>query len=194
MVQPLPGLGLCRAVDLRVSFCLPVSLSVPPHLGLFLSRLRAFSYSASRLCFNDFLSYLSTSLCLWRSIFCPGILVCCWLSLSFCLCGFSDSGLLGYDFVSLWLRVSVPGPRSDSSGPPNPRHVPRGIRLCLCSCLGLPHPRRARPPSPTPAFGLSDRPGFVSCASAPRPAPSGVSAALRRPLSAWVFPPPLSLG
>lgn len=115
-------------------------------------------------------------------------------SLSFCLCGFSDSGLLGYDFVSLWLRVSVPGPRSDSSGPPLPRHVPRGIRLCLCSCLGLPHPRRARPPSPTPVFGLSDRPGFVSCASAPRPAPSGVSAALRRPLSAWVFPPPLSLG
>lgn len=41
-------------------------------------------------------------------------------SLSLCLCVLSESGLLGYDFVSLWLRVSAPRLGPDFNWPPLP--------------------------------------------------------------------------
>lgn len=132
--QVPPGFGLCRSVDLSPSlpmgsffvslfvsacftvFCSsasgPASLQIP---FLFLQLLR--------LCFSDFvsLSYVSTSLCLWWPISCS----CIFgppqsLGLFLCLCVPSDSGLLGYDFVSLWLRVSAPRPGPDFNWPPLP--------------------------------------------------------------------------
>lgn len=106
-------------------------------------------------------------------------------SLSLCLCGFSDS-------VSLWLRVSVWGPRSDSIGPPLPKGVPGGSRFCLCSSFGLPHPNPAPIPHSSPRPLGPARLCFLRLSAPPRPVWG-----LRRPSPPFVclvFPPPLSLG
>lgn len=185
--QPLPG--LCRTVYLSLVSLWPVCLFVsvcfivfvPLPLDLFLSRLLAFSYSSS----DSSMLYLlpvSTTLSLAANL----LLLYFW---SAAVSEFASSPTQGlaYNLVSLCLWVSVPRPRFDSISPSSPRRPYRHPPLATVPASVFPpeHPPKT---SPHP-LGLSDRPRFVSCVSAPRPAASGVSAALCRPLSAWVFPP-----
>lgn len=121
---------------------------------------------------------VSTCVCFWRPIFCScvfGLLQ----SLSLCLCILSDSGLLGYDSGSRSVSIGLPFLSIYLASATSSRY-------CL-SPPAQPSPHARPSDSPT-------GPALSPVSRRPAPAPSGVSAALCRPLSALVFPPPLSTG
>ena len=156
---------LCSSASGLVSHQVPCP--VPPTL---LQRLYI-----SLICFYMFQEASLLLLCVWSAA----------VSRSLCLCILSDWGLFGLRLCEspdpslspsaclspafIWRLPLAPDPASVSPSPAQPS----------------PHPRP--PASPT-------RPALFPASRRPAPAPSGVSAALCRPLSASVFNTPLSLG
>lgn len=82
---------------------------------------------------------------------------------SLCLCVFSDSGMLRYDFVSLGLRASIPF--ASSLGLSHPSPAPTRLSASQTGQALFPSSRRPAPPR------LGSPPFFVCLGLSPHPFP-----------------------